>query len=417
MKQSIIRFRPRPLERTGADAIGRVYELHPAAESVPAAAQNPPSTRKSAACRPALFVGSPMAPRPALTGRNHPLAISRVSAVQALARVLGWLDEDCFRQSPEATVEALAGFHTRPYLAALRHADATQHVDASIRDRYCIGNFENPVFPGVFRQAALAVGGSIEAADLALEGFLPFHPAGGTHHGRSDRASGFCYFNDPVFAIRRLLERGVERVAYVDIDAHHGDGVEDAFAGDVRVRPVSIHEAGRWPHSGARAGRTPGGAYNLPVPQGLNDSEFEFLLTEAVLPRVDEFAPGAIVVTCGADGLAGDPLARMELSNLALWTAVDRIRALGPATVVLGGGGYNPWTVARCWTGLWGRLSGRTLPELLPPDAQALLAGLACDLVDEDEILPEWTSTLSDAPREGMIRSEVREVAAAAARD
>jgi len=364
----------------------------------------------------AVFVGSPMGPRPALAGRNHPLAISRVSAVQALARLLGWLDDTCFRQSPEATVEQLSSFHTRAYLAALRHADATQQVDAAVRERHHIGSFENPVFPGVFRQAALAVGGSILAADLALEGLVPFHPAGGTHHGRPDRASGFCFFNDPVFAIRRLLERGVDRVAYVDIDAHHGDGVEEAFAGEPRVRPVSIHESDRWPHTGAEAGQTPGGAFNLPVPRGLNDTEFAYLLDEAVLPRIEEFGPGAIVITCGADALAGDPLARMELSNGALWLAVDRIRALSPTTVVLGGGGYNPWTVARCWTGLWGRLAGHALPERLPPEAQALLSGLTCDLVDEDDVLPEWTTTLCDAPREGMIRGEVREVAAAVAR-
>jgi acetoin utilization protein AcuC len=384
---------------------------------VPAAAQKVPPPRATGFAQPAVFVGSPMGPRPALAGRNHPLAISRVSVVQALARLLGWLDDDSFRQSPEATAEQLSAFHTRAYLAALRHADATQCVDAAVRERYHIGSFENPVFPGVFRQAALAVGGSILAADLALEGFVPFHPAGGTHHGRPDRASGFCFFNDPVFAIRRLLERGVDRVAYVDIDAHHGDGVEDAFAGEARVRPVSIHESGRWPHTGSEAGRVPGGAFNLPVPRGLNDSEFAYLLDEAVLPCVEEFRPGAIVITCGADALAGDPLARMELSNHALWLAVNRIRALSPTTVVLGGGGYNPWTVARCWTGLWGRLAGHALPEVLPDEAQGLLRGLTCDLVDEEDVLPGWVTTLCDRPREGMIRREVREVAAAVARD
>lgn len=363
----------------------------------------------------AVFIGSAMGPRPALAGRNHPLAISRVSTVMGLSRILGWLDDASFRPSPEASVEELSSFHSRPYLAALRHADAMQQVDPAVRERYQIGSFENPVFPGVFRQAALAVGGSILAADLALEGRIPFHPAGGTHHGRPDRASGFCYFNDPVFAIGRLLERGVERVAYVDIDAHHADGVEDAFAGDPRVRPISIHESGRWPHTGAEAGRTAGGAFNLPVPRGLNDSEFACLMDEAVLRRVEEFDPGAVVITCGADALAGDPLARMELSNRALWQAVDCLRALSPATVVLGGGGYNPWTVARCWTGLWGRLADHVLPGTLPPEAQALLAGLTCDLVDEDEVLPEWITTLCDAPREGIIRSEVREVAAAVA--
>jgi acetoin utilization protein AcuC len=364
---------------------------------------------------PALFVGGPVGPRPALAGHNHPLAIARVATVVQLSRLLGWLDEADVRPSPEATSRQLCAFHTSSYVAALQHADATQHVEPAVRARHHIGGLENPVFPGVFRQAARAVGGSILAADLALEGAVAFHPAGGTHHGRPDRASGFCYFNDPVFAIRRLLERGVGRVAYVDLDAHHGDGVEDAFAGEARVRSVSIHESGRWPHTGAAPGRGAGDAWNLPVPRALNDSEFEWLLDEAVLPTVAAFAPGAVVITCGADGLDGDPLASMRLSNAALWRAVDRLLALAPATVVLGGGGYNPWTVARCWTGLWGRLSGRELPGVLPEAAQALLAGLDCDLVDADEVRPEWISTLADTPNRGRIRPEVRELAAVVA--
>jgi len=354
-----------------------------------------------------------MAARPPLAGRNHPLAIARVATVMDLARLLGWLDDDLVRRSPEATVDQLAAFHSRPYLAALRHADATQHVEPAVRERYNIGTFENPIFPGVFRQAALAVGGSVLAADLALEGVTPFHPAGGTHHGRPDRASGFCFFNDPVFAIRRLLDRGLSRVAHVDVDAHHGDGVEDAFANEPRVRTISIHEAGRWPHTGSRPGRGHGDAWNLPVPRGLVDDEFAWLLDEAILPKVAEFAPDAVVITCGADGLAGDPLAGMQLGNGTLWDAVDRVRSLAPAAVVLGGGGYNPWTVARCWTGLWGRLSGRQLPDSLPDAARTLLEGLTCDLIDEEEIRPEWIATLADEPRHGRIRPEVRELAGA----
>jgi acetoin utilization protein AcuC len=365
--------------------------------------------------QPAIFVGSPTGPRPALAGRNHPLAIARLATVVELGRQLGWLDEACCRESPEASAAQLAGFHARPYIAALREADATQQVGTAVRERYHIGNFENPVFPGVFRQAARAVGGSILAAELALEGRLPFHPAGGTHHGRADRASGFCYFNDPVFAILRLLEGGLARVAYVDLDAHHGDGVEAAFADEPRVRAISLHESRRWPHTGSEPGRGAGGAFNLPVPRGLNDSEFSWLLDAAILPLAATFRPEAVVVTCGADALAGDPLASMDLSNVALWDAVDRLRDLAPAAVVLGGGGYNPWTVARCWTGLWGRLSGREIPATLDDMAQSLLASLDCDLIDEDDILPEWTSTLADIPRHGRIRDEVRKLAAVVA--
>src|SRR5690606_37637711 len=124
----------------------------------------------------------------------------------------------------------------------------------------------NPLFPGLFERAATSVGGSILAARLALEGRIAYHPAGGTHHGRPDRASGFCYFNDPAFAILALLEAGLERVLYVDLDAHHGDGVQDAFAADERVHTVSIHEAGRWPGTGAASDTGDGRACNLPVP-------------------------------------------------------------------------------------------------------------------------------------------------------
>lgn len=380
------------------------------------AAQHVSTVAAAAAPYRAVFVGSPAGPRPALHGRNHPLAIARVATVMELARRLGWLDEASLRASPEASLEQLAAFHSRHYLAALRRADATQQVAAEVRQRHHIGTLENPVFPGVFAQAARAVGGSVLAADLALEGSVPFHPAGGTHHGRPDRASGFCYFNDPVFAIRRLLGRGLERVAYVDLDAHHGDGVEEAFAAEPRVRSISIQEAGRWPHSGTVPGRGAGDAWNLPVPRGLNDSEFAWLLDAVILPLAADIDPQAVVITCGADALAGDPLAGLELSNGALWDAVDRLRGLSAATVVLGGGGYNPWTVARCWTGLWGRLSGRELPATLPEAAQTLLAGLTCDLVDEDDIRPEWICTLADAPSHGRIRPEIRSLAAAVAR-
>ena len=377
-------------------------------ESAVIAAQHAP--------RGAVFIGRPSTPRSALAGRNHPLAIARVATVVELSRQLGWLDDGNFRASPQATPQQLRLFHAPAYVAALRHADARQQVEPAVRERHHIGNFENPVFPGVYAQAASAVGGSILAADLALDGHLPFHPAGGTHHGQPGHASGFCFFNDPVFAILRLLERGITRVAYVDLDAHHGDGVEAAFAGEPRVRCISIHESDRWPHSGAVPGRGPGGAFNLPVPRGLNDDEFAWLLDEAVLPLVSGFDPGALVITCGADALAGDPLASMELSNGALWDAVDRLRELAAATVVLGGGGYNPWTVARCWTGLWGRLSGHPIPSRLPEEAQSLLAALDCDLVDEENMRPEWTSTLADPPRHGRIREEIRELAVAVAR-
>ena len=359
---------------------------------------------------PALFVASDFCRRPGF-GTHHPLSIPRVSAVLELCGCLGWLDAAELRMSRIASVAELTAFHDAAYVAALRASDDAGRVEPAVRERHGFGNFENPLFRGVFERAATAVGGSILAAELALEGRVAFHPAGGTHHGRHDRASGFCYFNDPVFAIRRLLEADVARVLYVDLDAHHGDGVQDAFLDEPRVRVVSIHEQGRWPYSGAADDVGHGYARNLPVPAGFNDSELEFLLDAVLMPFAAAYAPEAVVVTCGTDALAGDPLSGLALSNVALWEAVERVIGdTGPA-VVLGGGGYNPWTLARCWTGLWGRLSGRQIPSQLPADAQHVLRSLHCDLVDDEDVEAAWFAGLADAPRPGPVRDEVKSLA------
>ena len=354
-----------------------------------------------------VFVTSEVFRRPAY-GTNHPLGIARVETAVDLCRTLGWLGDGVgVLESPTASFGQLTGFHDADYVAALRRADCARSVTVEQRERFNIGTLENPVFRGVYERAATAVGGSILAAEQALAGGLAYHPAGGTHHAKAGQASGFCYFNDPVFAIRTLLGQGVDRVAYVDLDAHHGDGVEDAFAADRRVCTISIHEAGRWPGTGALDDRREGRARNLPVPAGINDSEFDVLIEEAVLPLLDRFRPDAVVVTAGADPLKGDPLSRMALSNGALWSAVTKVAtAAGPA-VVLGGGGYNPWTLARFWAGLWGVLAGRPLPDGLPAEAKAILATLSCDLIEDEEIEPAWLTSLIDVPNPGPVRREI----------
>ncbi|MCC7483884.1 MAG: acetoin utilization protein AcuC [Burkholderiales bacterium] len=355
---------------------------------------------------PALFVGHDIH-RQAGYGPHHPLGIARVGPVMDLCRVLGWFADGACRTSPRATADELAWFHDEDYVNALRRASETGTVSEAVRRRHNLGTMENPLFPGLFERAATSVGGSLLAAGLALEGRIAFHPAGGTHHGRRDRASGFCYFNDPVFAILRLLKSGVDPVLYVDLDAHHGDGVQDAFERDERVYTVSIHERGRWPRTGDAADTGGGRACNLPVPPGFNDAELDTLARELVLPLARRLAPGAIVITCGADALAGDPLSSMALSNTALCSVVERLAALAPAVVVLGGGGYNPWTVARYWTALWGRLSRQPIPDRLPAPARAILRSLRCDLVDDEAIRDTWLATLADARNEGAVRPEV----------
>ena len=370
------------------------------------------SINKEPAFAAPIYVSSDIYRRPAF-GANHPLKIIRHAAVTDLARLLGWLDDTNFRESEPATVDQLLEFHDRAYIKALQYADSEGRVSRDVRDRYQIGTLENPVFPGLFDRAAMTVGGSVLAAELALEGHVTFHPSGGTHHGRPDRACGFCYLNDPVFAILRLLESDVAEVLYVDLDAHHGDGVEMAFFEDDRVTTVSVHEDYRWPYSG-RSSYPHERAFNLPVPRQFNDSELEYLLEQVILPLASDSRIEAFVICCGADSLAGDPLSTMMLSNVALWDTVDRLVALGKPTVIVGGGGYNPWTLTRYWAGLWGRINGEMFPKTLPREATEMLSVMECDLVDEEDIDPAWLTSMVDSPYPGPVRDAIKSVADAA---
>lgn len=327
-------------------------------------------------------------------GRQHPLSIGRVGPVMRICRALGWLDSGNYYECEPATQVQLAGFHTPEYLEALRRVSATGRATAQDLRNFALGGMENPVFPQLMERVAASVGGAVLAARLAPSRGIAFHPGGGTHHGRPNRASGFCYSNDPVFAVRELLASGLARVAYVDLDAHHGDGVEEALAHDDRCLCISIHEAGRWPGTGQVHGPN---ALNYPVPRNFGDSRFLALMQAEVLPALSHFVPEAVVLTCGADCLAGDPLSTMQLSNVALWDAIATILPTAPHAVVLGGGGYNPWTTVRYWTGLWGLLNGWRVPSRLPEEARQVLQSLTCDLVDEDDMNPDWLTTLADS--------------------
>jgi acetoin utilization protein AcuC len=360
-----------------------------------------------------LLIGSEIY-RTSSYGRRHPLAIPRVSAALDLIRAMGWLEERCYVDSPRATPEQLARFHAPDYIAAIQQAEADQHVPDDRRERYNIGRNGNPVFPEIFRRPATACGGTLRAVELLRDGGIVYNPAGGTHHGRPDRASGFCYFNDPVLGILALLDAGLTRIYYVDVDAHHGDGVQDAFAHDERVFTLSIHESGRWPYTGTIDDRAGGGALNLPVPAGFNDAEMELLFDEVVLPTAVRLRPEAIVLQGGADGLADDPMSGLALSNRALWRAVRSLMGVAPRLLVLGGGGYNPWAVARCWAGVWAVLNGID-PDTTPTAAATqVLRGLWWNRSQGREPPEHWFTTIADAAREGSVRDEVRGLAATA---
>ena len=193
-----------------------------------------------------VYIGSEIYRRSSY-GPKHPLAVPRVSTCTDLIRAMGWLDESVFVNAPLATDAQLLRFHQPDYLAALKRAETSQSVSPEDRARFRIGADGNPVFREIFSRPATSAGGVMLAARLTAAGGIVHCPGGGTHHGRRDRASGFCYLNDPVLGILTWLDQGFDNIVYLDIDAHHGDGVQDAFHDDHRVFTISIHEAGRWP--------------------------------------------------------------------------------------------------------------------------------------------------------------------------
>ena len=308
-------------------------------------------------------------------GGAHPLHPLRWELTWSLARSLGVLDGvEQFAPTP-ATDAELAGVHTPAYIAAVRAASGP--VDRGVRDGFGhgLGTPDNPIFPGMHDSAALIAGGSIAAARAIADGRVDraINIAGGLHHAMPDRASGFCVYNDAALAIRTLLDCGVGRVAYVDVDVHHGDGVQAVFYEDPRVLTISIHESPvtLWPGTGwpreTGAGTAQGTAVNLPVPAGTGDAGW-LRAFGAVVPAVlRAFRPEVLVTQHGADSHEEDPLADLRLSVDGHRQTYRALRELatqltGGRWLALGGGGYSlVRVVPRSWTHLLAAVTGADL--------------------------------------------------------
>ncbi|WP_437557158.1 acetoin utilization protein AcuC [Acidithiobacillus sulfuriphilus] len=367
-------------------------------------------TKHSEAGRAATFIGAARYRR-ASYGGNHPLAIPRVSLTLDLINSYGAMGADEYLDGRPASHRELFGFHTRDYIQSYERAQFRGGVRDADRRVYQLGTMENPYYPGFFATPCLATGSSIQGAEMVLTGLNAFSPAGGMHHAAPHQARGFCYLNDPVLAIQRLRGAGL-RVLYWDMDAHHGDGVEAAFVHDPDTLTVSIHmdTAYAYPFRGGGLDDHPGSAVNLPLPPEVNDSEYRLAFMR-LWPRVLEiFAPDVVVLQAGTDILAADPLSKFRVSNLLFWEVARRILRDSPRLLVLGGGGYHPIALARCWAGLWALLSGRQLDAVLPAAGRRLLEAVEWDLDDEGAAgYVEQFLRLHDAPLEGAIRPDCRD--------
>jgi len=356
-----------------------------------------------------VFIGSEIY-RLEVFAHPHPLAVPRAMLVRDMCAALGWLEARNYYEAGVASVAELCRFHEPGYVAALMRAEAEQDLPADLRERYRIGADANVIHKAVFRRPATSAGGALLAASLLAQGATVYAPGVGNHHGQPGRASGFCFVNDIALCVLRLRELGVRRIAYLDLDAHHGDGVEAAFANDPEVCTISVHEAGRWPRTGgvsdpARA------IYNFAVPAGFHDAELAFLMEAAIGPILEMFRPEALLFLPGADALADDSMSRLALSNNALWDALRAVRHAAPRLAAFGGGGYNPFALARCWAGLYGILGGHELPHMLPEAAQAVLRDVRFARYGARPLPAHWFTTLRDAPNMGPVRDEVRGLA------
>lgn len=307
-------------------------------------------------------------------GPEHPLRMERLDLTWRLMEAYGLTAlAGAVVKSPDPAEEAeLLCFHTAEYLAVLKAAN-TGRAPAAVVCRYGLGPGDNPVFPGLWEVARLAAGGSLLAARLVAsqQAQRTFHFAGGLHHAMPDRASGFCYVNDAVLAILHLRARGL-RVAYIDIDAHHGDGVQAAFYADPNVLTISTHERGDrlFPGTGfvEEIGEGEGRGYSVNLPlDALTDSAVYLPAFEAVVPPlVRAFRPDVVVAQLGIDSHRTDPLTHLALDVQGFARAVGRIVELAPRLVALGGGGYDIGNVARAWTAAWAVMNGIELPAELP---------------------------------------------------
>lgn len=318
-------------------------------------------------------------------GASHPLKIERLQLTYDLCKAYGLFDlpEARLVETEPATETDILRFHTPQYVQVLKRAEQ-ELSDGDFA--HGLGPGDNPVFPGLWQWSLLHTGASLQCAKLVSSGGarIAFNIAGGLHHAGANRASGFCYVNDVVLAIYHLLDRG-KRVLYVDIDAHHGDGVQWAFYGDPRVLTVSFHQDGRtlFPGTGAASekGRGEGLGYcvNVPLYPGTDDEVF-WKGFQAVVPRLFEaFRPDVVVSQLGVDTLESDPLAHMELTTNGFSKVVEYLTDQAPAWVALGGGGYDIGNVARCWTLAWALMNRVDLPDELPEPVRPILVRLgAC---------------------------------------
>ena len=308
--------------------------------------------------------------------------------------------------------ELLYLFHERQYIEVLKKASAGEFSMEMLWAE--LGTGDNPIFKGMFEFVLSVAGATYQGAQMLLDDSvrMVFNPVGGLHHAGKDHASGFCYVNDIAIAISDLVGKG-KRVAYLDIDAHHGNGVQDAFYTSDKVLTISLHESGETLYPGTgfekEIGDDEGRGYNVNIPfrAGTDDDVYLFAFEAVVPPLIERFKPDILVAQVGGDGHKDDPLAGLNLTSKSYKRVMQSINRFSPKILALGGGGYNVFKTASLWTIAWAAFCG-----LEPVDQYAgLVGGMMFGPEKDAGNLEDEPFVIEGAEREACLQQAERVVA------
>lgn len=306
-------------------------------------------------------------------GPNHPLKPIRLRKTHELVHEYGLLSRsDSMEIAPRPADDAeVLAVHDEALLNTIKllSAGKTVHGAAS----FGFGISDNPPFPGMYEASLLYSGGSILAGQLvsSQQAHTAFNPSGGLHHAMRDHASGFCILNDAAIAIRTLMDQ-YDKIVYLDIDAHHGDGVQAAFYDTSQVMTISLHESGQFLFPGTGfvdelgSGEGVGYSVNVPLRPYTDDEIYLWAFHEVVPPLIESYDPELIVFQIGADAHYQDPLAHMNLTTRSYEEIFQYVMSLGKPILALGGGGYHIEAVPRIWTLAYASFLQTILPDEIP---------------------------------------------------
>ena len=339
---------------------------------------------------------------------EHPFNTIRATRTLEIIKSMGLLSGPGRRMIAPKPADRLVlkKFHTARYLHALKTAAKggwdTEALSMGIGTQDC------PVFRGLYEYAALATGATLDGADMLISGQadVAFNPSGGYHHAGPEKAAGFCYINDVALACMILAEKG-KRVLYLDIDVHHGDGVAYAFYDRCDVMTISLHQNPKtlFPGTGFEneIGTGPGKGYcvNVPLPVGTYDQAYMKAFKAIVPPLAGAYNPDVIVFELGADALAGDPLANLQLTNNIYAEVITQLLSYNKPILATGGGGYHIGNTVRAWALAWSIFCGADTGE----DMDLAVGGVLLESTEWQGGFRDRRLAVSNSQREAVLPS------------